>query len=431
MADLIQRVRQKFTNRLFRNLGYLVGGTALAQALSILVLPIITRLYTPEDFSVLAAFTSIVSMISVISCLRFEIAIPIPKKEGHALGLFVLSLISTVLVSLLLIVAIYFFSDQLNRATNDQLIGYQWIIPIAVFISGLYGALQYLATRDKAFILIAKTRVGQALTSSGAQVCLGLLGIAPFGLLFGFILSIGSGVVALARHFIKTWLARVESIRFRKLLLILYSYRRYPKYSVLEAFANTGSVHFPILIIAYYALGEEAGFLLLAMKLLSAPMTLIGRSVSQVYLSEAPERYINGQLVGFTYKVIWSLVKVSALPLLCIAIISPFIIPIILGDNWSRAGILITYMTPWFFMQFITSPVSMSLHITNNQKSALILQVIGLILRVASVIFAAYYFNDYISEFYAISGFIFYTIFLTVVLNLVGKSESQGKLNQR
>ncbi len=155
---------------------------------------------------------------------------------------------------------------------------------------------------------------------------------------------------------------------------------------------------------------------MLAMRLLSAPMSLIGGAVAQVFLSEAPLRFHDGNLRTFTITTISSLAKIGLLPILFVAISAPILVPFIFGDSWSRTGILISWMAPWYFMQFIVSPVSMTLHIMNAQKQALLLQLFGLIFRVMSIFGGIYYYKNYVAEVYSLSGFVFYTIYLCVVL---------------
>lgn len=213
---------------------------------------------------------------------------------------------------------------------------------------------------------------------------------------------------------------------FKKLKIIhlkvaFKRYDKFPKYSTLEAFANAGSIQIPMLLIAFYAIGAEAGYLMVAMQLLSAPMSLIGKAVSQVYLSSGAESYHRGELTAFTYKTIINLAKIAFLPLLLAAVASPFILPLVLGEDWQRTGVLIAWMAPWFFMQFITSPVSTSLHITGNQKTALALQLAGLMIRVGCVSLAALVSAEYIGEFYALSGLIFYSIYLIIVFKIISK----------
>lgn len=423
MQKMKLRIQALFKGSFVKNVSVLVGGTAFAQLIALLALPILTRLYSPEDFGVLAVYSSLLALISVVACLRFEIAIPIPKKDEDAAALLLLSLSSVVLMTLLTITGVIFFSDQIEQATEGKLTGYLWLIPIGVFFSGMYAALQYWATRHKAFALVAKTRMTQAVSGSATQLGFGFFGFAPFGLLVGQLLSAGAGVFGLGSYFIKNSLSIFKKVDLKGIKLVFKQYDRFPKYSTWEAFANSGAIQIPVILIAYYAVSAEAGFLMLAMRLLAAPMGLIGGAVAQVYLAEAADKNHEGLLKEFTHKTIWTLLKVGIPPLLFAGLTAPFIIPLIFGAEWQRTGILISWMVPWFLMQFVISPVSMALHIKNSQKTAMMLQFFGLILRVSSVFFTAIYFNKYIAEVYAVTGFVFYFLYLFLVLLVLNKKQ--------
>lgn len=421
ISDIKDKVLNRFQGQYIRNIGVLVGGTAFSQLLAILALPFLTRIYTPEDFGVLAVYTSLLSIISVVACLRFEIAIPLPKKEKDAIALLFLAVLSVIVVTLLTILGVSLFSDLILQATDYKLFGFLWLIPIGVFFAGIYSTLQYWATRKKAFPLIAKTRMTQAISGNGTQLTFGFLNFGAIGLLLGQLLNVGAGIWGLSRYILKNHLQLLRTIKMRRLKAVAKRYDRFPKYSTWEAFANTGAIQIPIILIAYYAIDAEAGFIMLAMRLLSAPMGLIGGAVSQVYLAEGANHYHNGTLKQFTYQTIKNLAKVGILPLLFAAITAPILIPFIFGEEWTRTGILISWMAPWFFMQFISSPVSMALHITDNQKIALILQILGFFLRVGFVIFSGIYFENIIGEIYAISGLVFYLVYLLVVVSISTK----------
>tara|TARA_R100000935_G_C2838215_1_gene169412 strand:- start:2895 stop:4163 length:1269 start_codon:yes stop_codon:yes gene_type:complete len=411
-----QKVKTLFQGSFVKNVSILVGGTAFAQLITIILLPVLTRLYSPEDFGILAVYLSFVSLISVVSCLRLEIAIPIPKEDKDAITLFVLSLVSVIVITLLTIVGTTLFFRQIYQVTEGKLEGYVWLIPLSVFFSGIYAALQYWATRHKAFSLVAKTRLSQAVGGGSTQIGLGYAGLGPLGLLVGQLISMGAGIIGLSRYFIKNSSSLLRDVKFSELKSVFKQYDRFPKYSTWEAFANSGAIQIPVILIAYYAVSAEAGFLMLAMRLLSAPMSLIGGAVGQVYLAEASEKNYEGQLQQFTHNTVRALAKIGTPPILFAGMAAPFLIPVIFGEAWQRAGVLIAWMSPWFLMQFITSPVSMALHITNNQKIAMWLQFFGLFLRVGGVVIAGIYFNDYIVETYALTGLVFYLIYLFIVL---------------
>lgn len=417
-----------YANKFIKNIGILVGGTAFSQLISLLALPFLTRIYSPNDFSILAVFISVVTLISVVACLRFEIAIPMPKKDEDAFSLLIISLISVLIVTIISTVSILLFSDVINKITQNKLQDYLWFIPLGIFLTGIYTALQYWAIRKKAFALVAKTRMTQAISGSGTQLSLGYLSIAPLGLLIGQLLNLGAGIVGLSKYIIKNDLSLYKVIRLNSLKKVFIKYDRYPKYSTWEAFANAGAMQIPVILIAYYSIGTEAGFVMLAMRLLSAPMGLIGSAIGQVYLSEAAQKYHEGNLREFTYQSVWSLFKLGSIPLLIIGLSAPFLIPLIFGSDWQRAGILITWMAPWFLMQFVTSPVSMALHITNNQKVAMFLQFFGLLFRAGGVLVAGIYFPLIIAEVYAISGLLFYTLYLIIILIILNKANKKGSI---
>ena len=417
-----QRLRTLLQGSYVRNVGVLVGGTAFSQLVTILALPLLTRIYTPEDFTVLASYTSVLALLTVIACLRFEIAIPMPKDQNGAIHLLALSIISIIGITLLTCTGVFLFSDSINQLTNHRLTGYLWILPLGVFSSGFYNALQYWMTREKAFPLIAKTRMTQAVSGAATQIGFGYAGITPLGLLLGQLLNSGAGIFSLLRRFLKQNKKLLSELNVTGLKQTFKRYDRFPKYSTWEALTNSAGVQIPVLIIAALALGAEAGFLMLAMRLLSAPMGLIGGSVAQVYLAEAAVKYHQGELNTFTVKTIIMLAKVGFLPLFLAGVAAPFLIPIVFGAEWQRTGVLISWMAPWFFIQFIVSPVSMSLHITDNQKIAMVLQIAGLVLRVGSVWFAVKYFNDFVGEVFAVSGVFFYLLYLIVVMKIVKRS---------
>lgn len=416
-------MRRLLGSRFVKSTSLLVGSTAISQVLGIAVLPLLTRLYSPEDFSVYAVFSAVLALITVVSCLRFEIAIPLPEERVEARSLIILSLLSSIFVAIVVLVIIVVWGKQIHLFTQGRLVGYLWILPVAGLLSGFYSTFQYWATRERDFMLLSKTRVAQALSGAGAQVGLGYIGITPFGLLMGQVLNVSAGALSLGRGCFRADRNAEIQVSRERLQATFKAYENFPKYSTFEALCNSAAIQLPLLLIAAYAIGPEVGFLMLAMRLLSAPMSLIGKSVAQVYLSEAPAYHQRSELKQFTLKVIWSLSKLGFLPALAAGVGAPFIVPFVFGADWERAGILIAWLTPCFFMQFLSAPVSMSLHITGNQKTALVLQVLGFFVRVGSVLLCGFYYERYLAEVYAISGLFFYAFYMLVIMKVLKSCE--------
>lgn len=413
------RLSHVVSNSFVRNVGVLVGGTAFAQALTVLILPFLTRLYSPDDFAVLAVYASLLGIFASIACLRLEIAIPIPESDEEAANLLILAMTISGAIAAILGLAVWIYPDHLVELTGQpKLAPYLWLIPVGVLLSGAFTALQYWATRHKKFGLIAQTRIGQASTGAAVQLSCGWGGLTPVGLLLGQLIYSGAGVLRLGAETWQQHRKALASVQLGTMLETLRRYDRFPKYSTPEALANGVNLQLPVLIIASFAAGPEAGFLLLATRVMAAPMGLVGGAIAQVYLSRAPEERRQGRLSIFTFTTLNGLMKTGVGPLLFIGIIAPIAFPIAFGSEWSRAGEIVSWMTPWFIFQFLASPVSMILHITENQKTALLLQLAGMIIRVGLVIAAVCIAKDYVVEAYAISGLLFYLIYFFVVLRI-------------
>lgn len=411
---LIQRNSHGFLGSIL----VLVSGTALGHAITSIALLLLTRLFTPEQFGLLAIYTSLLAIVSVNACLRFEIAIPIAQDDETLDDLIFLSLVSLVTVTLLISVLVIILPENWLQSisTEKELIHYLWLLPIGVFWTGLYGIIQNIAVKQKRFVEISRSRVLQSGFAASIQILNGIIKPSATGLIVGFLCNVITGAI----FFICEIVSRRKQLFLRlKNASITYPtlkrYQQYPKYSTWESLANSTAIQAPIVIIGFLSTKSESGYLLLAMSIVQAPMSLFGSSIGQVYFSKAPEEFRANNLNKFTLMVFGNLIKTGVGPLIFIGMLAPVFFGIVFGDIWIRAGWLVLFMMPWFTMQFISTPISMAIHVTGHQKQMFLFQVFGLILRCGSVLIASKFLLDQISLIYAFSGFIFYALYLWLI----------------
>lgn len=403
-----------------RSVAVLTGGTAFAQGLGVLALPLLTRLYTPDDFGVLGSFAALLSMISVIAALRYQIAIPLPEDDQDAANLMAVSLLCVVVTSTLTALAVLFLGDRIAaQFTTPALRDVLWMLPIGVLLTGAYTVFQFWATRKKAYPQIARTRIEQAVGGVGSQLGLGWYGAGAVGLIIGQVISNGAGFFGLAR---RAWAEGREAftrVRFVSLRHTAYAYRRYPSYSSVEALANTAGLQIPLILISMLAGNEELGFIMLVMRVLQAPMSLVGGAVAQVYYRQAISELKSGRLMTFTVGTLKKLFMLAFPPMLLVAIVALWATPLVFGAEWTRAGELMVWFVPYFFFQFLSSPLSMALHVVDKQSTALWLQIFGLTVRVAPI----FLMPAGVTIAFAVSSALFYIFYLLVILLIVRQSD--------
>lgn len=421
MKSLLEKVNAKLNAQggFLKAVSVLVGGTAFAQLIGFLCLPFLTRLYSPEDYSILGVYIAMVSILSVISCLRFDIAIPIPQQEDEGKALLLLALLSNTIFFIVLYFALLLIHPFIQDFKIIKQLSYWiWLVPFGVYISGLYSALQYWATRHKRFKDIARTRMTQAVFGNGTSLATGAIWGGFWGLILGQILNFSGGLIKLAIS-AKKDLSLVKSSPLKD---TFSKYSNFPKYSTFEALANTSAIQLPLIIIASFVIGPEVGYLMMAMKVLGIPMGLLGGSMAQVYLSHAPIKFKEGLLYKYTIDILKKIFKLIFIPFILLTLLSPYIFEILLGENWARLGYYIIIMIPWYFMQLMSSPVSMSLHVIGNQNVALYLQLFGFTIRVVILYLLLLHNSDNAIIYYMFSGFIFYLIYMCVILICVKRS---------
>jgi O-antigen/teichoic acid export membrane protein len=402
-------------------------GTLGGRLIALAALPLVTRLYSPEDFGVLAVYLALVSTLAVAACLRLEIAIPLAETEAEAANLLALALSVLTVVTALLAIPVFLMPHRIAAALGaPALAPYLWLVPLGVAMAGSYSALQFWATRARRFGAIARTRVGQAAAGVSVMLTLGWAGLAPFGLLLGNMINIGAGGISLAAGALaRDGSALRRAIRPRNLAPTFRRNHRYPFFSTPEALFNVAGAQVPVLLIAAYA-GAEAGFLLLAMQVMIAPMTLLGSSISQVYVSRAPQEYREGRLTPFTLSIMRKLVLVGVGPLILAGALAPLVFPWLFGAQWARAGEIIPWLVPWMALQFIASPVSMVMFVVGRQLAMLALTMLGLGLRVGAVWIALILPGAHAIAGFVIGSILYYLLVLAFVLSAAGISARQA-----
>lgn len=422
---MIEKLRNLLANRVVKNISLASFGTLVSQGLFIAALPVLTRLYAPSDFALLAIYTSLIGLFVVIACGRFDIAIPLPETDFDGALLLLISLVFAALFSLVLFFIYLFFGpDLLEIFSLSEFSPYVWLVPLGVFFAASNSCLEYWFARVKRFGFMAKTKVARATMATGSQVGIGHTTQWPGGLIAGQIVFAASGAVIQFTRFLLDSHKMLRLFSIDKLRRVAGDYMRFPLLSGPEAVFNKIGVHVPVLIIAG-AEGPEAGFLMIAMRILAVPISLLGVSVQQVYLSEAPEKYREGTLRQFTLQLQLALFRVGALPLLLLGALAPLLAVPVFGPGWEGVGLVILWLTPSYFLQFIVSPISVVLHVVNKTGYAALLQFWGALVRAGSVIFAGVFYPEYAVEIYAVSGVVFYLSYLVVVDRSLHKTHLQ------
>ncbi|MER1969074.1 oligosaccharide flippase family protein [Castellaniella sp. GW247-6E4] len=371
-----------------RNVLTLMTGTTLAQALPIAISPILTRLYSPEDFGRFALYMAVAMMASVVVTGRYELAILLPRQDRDALHITALAMVLSIAISTVLLIIILFFADSIATLLGDAALA-PWLywVPASTLLLGLYQSLNYLSNRKAQYKRLAISRTVQSSSIALAQLSSGYAGSGAVGLMGGQLTGQVLATAVLARLIWREEHRLIRVLRPSRSLALARKYINFPKYLIVAHGFNTASGQMPVLLLSALFSTTAAGFFTLTQRVMAAPMALIANALGDVFRQEASQAYIHqGECREIYQKTFKRLLLISAAPFAVFFFLAPTLFSWVFGEQWRVAGEYAQILTPMAFLQFITSPLSSMFMIAEKQRLDLLWQILLLSLVVSSFV---------------------------------------------
>jgi len=379
-------------NNFAHNISVIAGGTAAGQIIVVFASPLLTRLYSPDDFGILAVYSSFLGILIVVASLRYQLAIPLPKDDKTAMNLVALSLLIVIGMTVLLSLAIALFKQSIAEAFNTTAIDkHFWLLPLGFFFMGIYQVLNYWSIRIKAFPDIAKSRFIQSVSMTAIQ--LGGYTFGPLFLLIGWVFGHATSATILVKFTVYNHWHQFRAITLHGVIQATANYKRFPLFSTWGGLFNTAGIQLPPLLFAFLFSTSAAGLYLLAHRVLAMPIQLIGRAIAEVFFSQISEAYRKDKLAKLACDTYDKLANIALPPALLSVFLAPHLFFIIFGSEWKIAGVFAQWIIPWLFLQFVATPFSSLIHLFEKHIQWMFFHLLMLTARIAALLLGAWY-ND-------------------------------------
>lgn len=390
LTDKLVAARQRLLGgssaRVFKGMATLAVGNGLAKIIGLLSIQILTRIYSPEHFGILSIFTAMLLILTPLMTLRYELAVPLPSKDGAAMVLMAVSAALLILTTLVLGTIVWLVGPPLlTMASMESITPYRGLLILALFLTGLYELLQIWAVRRRAYPIIVRTQLQQSIVGAIAKIGLGVAGVMPLGLLAGHVLGAGAGMIALIRAFRGDVQRFWRHVTLRRAWAMLQHYRGFPTYRLPSQMLQIFSSQSPLLLTAAIYDAETTGQLGLALMMLALPMNLLGYTTSKAYYAEIASlgRKRPAEIRAVTHSVVKRLLALSVAPALLLLAFGEGLFALAFGAQWALAGELAAILATYLLFQFIHAPASHLLSLFERQGLLLMLNVQRTVLTVA------------------------------------------------
>lgn len=414
-----KKLQELSRNKFLRNVSTLALGTIISQAIVVASSPLLTRIFTVEDFGVLSIFTSITVFFAVVSTGRYELAIGLPKKDDDALKIIKLIIFLGFAISIFYFIVIFILKNLLHYEDDAGfLVGNtSYIAPIYIFFIAIFSALSYWNQRNKKYKLITISNAIQVIAATFFSILFGILGFHD-GMIWSLVIGV---IVACIYILLKEKLLPDIWAQKKDLFIVAKEYKSFPRYMILSDLSLTASQQFiPLLFSVLYST-TVVGLYSLANRMLRLPNIVITTSIANVFRNDAIDeiREVGNckELYISTFK---KLLFMSVPIYIFVFIFAPKIFIIIFGVEWEKAGYFARVLSTMLLFEFIATPLNTVYYVREKQKILMRLQILNAVIGGILIYLGFYLFNDalYSLILFSAGSIIFNIMFLFASYNI-------------
>jgi O-antigen/teichoic acid export membrane protein len=420
---IIQGFKFRLSDPFWKSVAILFSGSALAQALPILILPIITRIYPKEALGFYFVYVGITMLTQIVASLQFQLAIVLPKDKEDAYKLLNINLILVFGISATMLLGIWVFFDFMaSFIEQSEMLFWLYAVPFSTLFLGVFNALSYFLNRERKYKILSISKISKSLTFSIFHIIFGILGFLKSGLILGLIIGQIVSMVFLI-YFVIIKMDFKFRYKFSELKEVFLKYKDIPLFNTIISILNTLSNQLPLFLLARFFGVRAAGDYGLANRMVTTPMGLISQSVGQVFYQEAAAIQNSGgsleSIIKTTYK---RLFKIGIVPFIILAALAPWLFKIAFSADYISSGEITRYLIPWLFVMFLNSPLTYIITVLNKQRQMIIYDSCLLGARFLALYLGYSVFNNLFSAVFLFSavGFTF-NVFLLLYFWQISK----------
>jgi O-antigen/teichoic acid export membrane protein len=351
-------------------------------------IPILSRIYTPEDFGIFTLYASIVSLLSLFMTFNFDLMIMLARSHRSASQIvwlvFGISLVAAGLALALMLVFRHGIADLLQAPAIAPLL--LTVPPLLLLLAGGQ-ALRYWAMRLGLFGVVSRATIGRAAVFASVSTVAGQDNIIPLrggGLILGFFLAEVARTFVLLRNACKGIGASLAQPRSKRVWAV--ARRHGAMAATMSVSTGLGLVceRLPHIMISTFFGAVTLGLYGVVERIVTAPANLIARAMGDVYRQRASALHRKeGIFDALMVKTVVATATISIVPYAIGILYMPTLFGWVLGPNWAVAGSYASILMVGEFVAFILTPVDNGTLIVGAQRFLLSWSLARLLLTLA------------------------------------------------
>lgn len=367
----------------WRSVLVVLTGSAAAQAIPLLGSLVIARLFSPAQYGQFATWLGVVAVGAVVITGRYEMTLAI-ERDGEPRRVAARATLLVVLCGGALLTVASVLAGLLGIAGAIE--------PLLLWATGPAAAAvaasqtwQSWAAADGNYRDLSIIRIVQAGAVTAAQILAGLLDAPASGLALAHLGGVAAGTLLASRR-LPLGRASAAHDAVPGALDFLRRQRRFPMLALPADSVNTAAAQLPLVIVAHRFGADVAGLLALTLRIVGAPIGLLGASVLDVFRRRSAASYVERGECRTEYVDTFRMLALgSGVVAVTLALVAEPAFALAFGDTWLMSGTMAAWLMPMFALRFMASPLSYMFYVAGKQHLDLAWQLALLATTVASL----------------------------------------------
>jgi len=363
-----------------RNSLIMSSGSIINIIVAFLLTPIVTRLYTKEEFGVFYIYASIVAIGTILINGMYPHAFVVPKFQRAFIALLKFCLSITFLgVAIFTVILVFFGKWFLELIGGHDLYALWYLLPIGLLVSALNVIFINWNVRRKEFKRNASSQVVMSSSRKGIEILHGVtLGGIFSGLIYADMISKFLGTLTLGTNNIFRDFKKFKVVTFSDQKEVLKEFRKYPTYIMGSNFLNKITSDIPLYLLAFGFGDGAVGAFGFANQMLNIPITVIGNSIAPVYFQRANELYLNNpeSLRKFTLTTYTKMLIVGSLTFGLIFGFGDVLFSFVFSNDWELAGQFAMILSAYYVFKLISSPFARIFRVLRIEEKTLLVNIV-------------------------------------------------------
>jgi O-antigen/teichoic acid export membrane protein len=310
-----------------------VVGTAGGQAINILAIPFLARLYSPADFGIWALYLVATSVLSIVITLRLDIPVVAARTAKTASSVLLFASCLAIMAALTMESALLIWWALAGPDGNANMAWLAWA-PLGIGATALYAVFSSWWLRSGSLSRITAARIAFPLFSISLQFLWyqwpNGMGLVAGNCLAQTVTSLAVGALIfpeVKQHF------HIRDFALQSLAL-LSRYRRIALYTTPYSLQGQAFRQIVIVILAGYASVAASGSFAMAQRIVYNPLTVVAAALEQaIYprMAHAPADHTTHQLIA---RVMMAFSALLAAGCAFITVFADRLVPLLLGTDW-------------------------------------------------------------------------------------------------